>query len=70
VWLYCSTCTKGKLPNPLSSWEGLYKVVTQINDVVYRIQQNPRSRMMVVHLERLALLRPSSLKEGATGAVG
>jgi hypothetical protein len=31
-----------------------YKVVTRINDVVYRIQRNPRSRMMVVHLDRLA----------------
>jgi hypothetical protein len=33
---------------------GPYKVVTRINDVVYRIQRNPRSRMMVVHLDRLA----------------
>jgi hypothetical protein len=31
-----------------------YKVVTRINDVVYRIQRNPRSRMMVIHLDLLA----------------
>jgi phenylpyruvate tautomerase PptA (4-oxalocrotonate tautomerase family) len=30
-----------------------FKVVTRINDVVYRIQRNPRSRT-VVHLDRFA----------------
>jgi hypothetical protein len=54
VWLYGSTCTKRKSPKLQSSWEGSYKVLTRINDVVYRIQQNHRSRMMVVHLDRLA----------------
>jgi hypothetical protein len=54
VWLYRPTHTKGKSPKLQSSWDGPYKVVTQINDVVYRIQRNPKSRMMVVHLDRLA----------------
>jgi hypothetical protein len=54
VWLYCPSHIKGKLPKFQSSWEGLYKVVTQNNGVVYRIQRNPRSRMMVVHLDWLA----------------
>jgi hypothetical protein len=36
------------------SWEGPYQIITRINDVVYRIQKTPRSRMMVVHLDRLA----------------
>jgi hypothetical protein len=53
VWLYRPTRTKGKSPKLQSSWDGPYKVVTRIN-VVYRIQRNPRSRMMVVHLDRLA----------------
>ncbi|PNF24841.1 hypothetical protein B7P43_G13937 [Cryptotermes secundus] len=35
-------------------WECHYKVVIRINDVAYRIQENPRSRMLVVHLDRLA----------------
>jgi hypothetical protein len=52
VWLYCPTRTKGKSPKLQSSWEGPYKIVTRINVVVYRIK-NPRSRMMVVHLDRL-----------------
>jgi hypothetical protein len=53
VWLYCSTSTKGKSPKLQSSWEGPYKVVTRINVVVYRIQRNPRSRMIEVLLDRL-----------------
>jgi hypothetical protein len=50
MWLYRPTCTKGKSSKFQSSWEGAYKVVTGLNDVVYRIQRNPSSRMMVVHL--------------------
>jgi hypothetical protein len=59
----------GKSPKLQSSWEGPYKVVTWINDVVYRIQKNPRSRMMVVHLDRLATYqgaaRDERTKEGS-----
>jgi hypothetical protein len=40
VWLYRSTRTKEKSPKLQSSWEGPYKVVTRINDVVYRIQKS------------------------------
>jgi hypothetical protein len=42
-----------KPPKLQSSSEGPYKAVTRINDVVYRIQENPRSRILVVHLDRL-----------------
>ncbi|PNF18302.1 hypothetical protein B7P43_G14626 [Cryptotermes secundus] len=48
------TCTKGKSPKLQSSWEDSYNLVTRITDVVYRNQLNPRSRLMVVHLDRLA----------------
>jgi hypothetical protein len=37
-----------------SSRKGPYKIVIQIDDVVYRIQRNSRSMMMVVHKDRLA----------------
>jgi hypothetical protein len=47
VWLYSWTRTKEKSPKLLSSWEGPYRAVTWINDAVYRIQQNPRTKMMV-----------------------
>jgi hypothetical protein len=36
-----------------SSWKDPYRVVTWINDVVYRIQQNPRTKLMVVHMDWL-----------------
>jgi hypothetical protein len=54
VWLYRPTRTKGKSPKLQTSWEGPYKVFTRINDVVYRIERNPRCRLMVANLERLA----------------
>jgi hypothetical protein len=54
VWLYRPTQTRGKSPKLQSAWEGLYKVITRINDVAYRIQRHHRARMMVVHLDRLA----------------
>lgn len=68
AWLYFPTRTKGYLLQ--SSWEGPYKVVTWIN-VVYSIQRNPGSRLVVVHLDWLApyqgIARMSVLKEGAVG---
>jgi hypothetical protein len=63
MWLYHSTCMKGKLPQVQTSWEGPYKVVTRINDVVYRIQWNPRSRTMVVYLDWLAPYRGATLDQ-------
>jgi hypothetical protein len=48
VWLYRSTRSKRKSPYLQSPWEASYKIITRINDVVYRIQKTPRSRMMVV----------------------
>jgi hypothetical protein len=46
VWFCCLTWTIGKW-SKLRSWEGLYSVITQINDVCW-IQQHPRAKMMVV----------------------
>jgi hypothetical protein len=37
--------------------------VTWINDGVFRIQRNPRSRIMVVHLDRLALYQGAAQDE-------
>jgi hypothetical protein len=54
VWLYRPTRMKGKSPKLQPSWEGPYTIVTRINDVVYRIRKNPKSKMMIVHLDRLA----------------
>jgi hypothetical protein len=54
VWLYCPNQTRGKSPKLQPSWEGSYKVITRINDVLCRIQRHPRAKIMVVHLDRLA----------------
>jgi hypothetical protein len=54
AWVYHPTRMKGKSPEHQPSWEGPCKRVTLINNVVYRIQKYPRSRIMVVHPERLA----------------
>jgi hypothetical protein len=75
VWRYRPTRTKRKSPKLQSSWEGPYKIFTRINDVVYRIQRNPTSRIIVVYMDRLThyIMKPlgtSGLKEGAVGAVG
>jgi hypothetical protein len=35
VWLYLPTQTRGRSPKLQSAWEGPYKVITRINDVVY-----------------------------------
>jgi hypothetical protein len=71
VSLYQPTCMKGKSPQLRSSWEGPYKIVTRINDVVYRIQKNLRSRMMVVHLNCLRVpLGMSAHNKGAVAMVG
>jgi hypothetical protein len=53
VWLCRWMHMKRKSPKLQSYWEGPYKAVTRINDV-YRIQLNPRSRLMIVHLDQLA----------------
>jgi hypothetical protein len=74
LWLYRTTRKKGKSPKLQSPWEGPYTIVKRINDVVYRIQRNPRSKMMMVHLDRLAPYREppgtNSPKEGAVGTFG
>ena len=54
VWLYRPIRKRGKSPKLQTSWEGPYTIITRINDVVYRVQRHPRTKMMVVHLDRLA----------------
>ncbi|KAJ8948302.1 hypothetical protein NQ318_020789 [Aromia moschata] len=54
VWLYNPQRRRGLSPKLQSSWEGQYEVITQINDVVYRIQKLPRGKPKVVHFNRLA----------------
>jgi hypothetical protein len=46
-------CKKGMKLKLQLSQEGPYRLGTQINDVVYRIQCHPRRKMTMVHLDRL-----------------
>ena len=50
---------KGLYPKLQTSWNGPYKIVKRLNDVVYRIQKtgSPRTKMKIVHIERLAKYR-------------
>jgi hypothetical protein len=54
VWLYRPTRTTGKSPKLQPSWQGPYKVITHINDVVFHIPRLPRAKMMAAHLDRRA----------------
>jgi hypothetical protein len=68
VWLCHQTWIKEKSPKLLPSWEGSQKVIIQIIDVVYRIQNHHRTKIMVVHLDNLMYYLRSmmgSLEEGA-----
>ena len=53
VWLYNPQRKKGRSPKLAQEWEGPYTILSRLNDVVYRIQRNPRCKMKVVHLDRL-----------------
>jgi hypothetical protein len=54
VWLYRPFHMKRKSSKIQLAWEGLYGVITWMNDVVYRIQWHSRKKMIVVHLDRPA----------------
>jgi hypothetical protein len=54
VRLYRPTLKRGKSPKLQTCWVGPYLIITQIDDIIYRIQRHPRAKMMVVHLDRLA----------------
>ena len=55
VLLYNPKRKKGVCPKLPTNWDGPYKVIKRLNDVVYRIQKHssPKSKMKVVHVERL-----------------
>ena len=51
-WLYNPQIRNGCCPKLSSDWEGLYTVVTRINDVVYRIRLGSKRKMKIVHFGR------------------
>ncbi|KAJ8937076.1 hypothetical protein NQ318_009846, partial [Aromia moschata] len=53
VCLYNPVRRKGRSPKLQNNWEGPFTLFCNFGDVVYRIQRNLRSKMKVVHLDRL-----------------
>ncbi|KAF2898911.1 hypothetical protein ILUMI_07264 [Ignelater luminosus] len=57
VWL-CNRRKRKEFSLKLQcNWEGLYTIVKQINDVVYRIKKTDRAKPKVVHIIQLAPYR-------------
>jgi hypothetical protein len=55
VWLYFPTHKTRKSPKLQICWVGSYNILTRINEVIYQTQGHSRAKIMVVHLDRLAL---------------
>ena len=53
VWLHSPCVKKGFSPKLARPWTGPHLVTKRINDLVYRIQLNQRSKPKVVHRNRL-----------------
>ncbi|UYV66979.1 K02A2.6-like, partial [Cordylochernes scorpioides] len=54
VWLYNPKRKKGLSPKLQKSWEGPFRIVKKLNDVVFRIQRSSHSKPKVVNFNRLA----------------
>ncbi|UYV61692.1 K02A2.6-like [Cordylochernes scorpioides] len=54
VWLFDPKRKKELSPKLMPVWEGPYKIIKRINDLIYRIQRSSKSKAKVVHLGRLA----------------
>ena len=45
---------EGKSPKLQSNWEGPYKIVKKLSDVVFGITKSKRHKCKIVHSDRLA----------------
>ncbi|UYV84885.1 K02A2.6-like, partial [Cordylochernes scorpioides] len=59
VWLHNPQRKKGLSPKLQYQWEGPYKIIKCLNDVIYRIQKTRTSKPKVVHYNRLEPFRGS-----------
>lgn len=55
IWFHNPQRKQGLTPKLQRPWQGPYVITKKINDLVYRIQLNPRSKPKVVHRNRLWL---------------
>ena len=54
VWLYNPRRVGGKSPKLQSNWEGPYKIIKRLSDVVFGIRKSNRHKCKIVHSDRLA----------------
>jgi len=54
VWFYNPHRERGKSSKLQSNWEGPYKMVKKLNDVVYGIRKSNKHKCKIVHSDRLA----------------
>ena len=62
VWLHNPARKVGISPKLFRPWEGPFLVIKRISDVTYRIQKNRKSKMKVVHFDRLKPYRGRALE--------
>ncbi|UYV84182.1 hypothetical protein LAZ67_X001460, partial [Cordylochernes scorpioides] len=62
VWLHNPQRKKGLSPKLQYQWEGPYKIIKCLNDVIYRIQKTRTSKPKVVHYNRLAPFRGETIR--------
>ena len=53
VWYFCPRARPGTSPKWTRFYSGPFRIVRKLNDVNYVIQLSPRSRAMVVHINKL-----------------
>lgn len=53
VWLHDPSKKKGLSPKLQLRWKGPYLIVSQLSDVVYRIQASPKGKCAIIHSDRL-----------------
>jgi hypothetical protein len=66
VWLFVPYKKRSLSPKLQSFWEGPYKIVQKINQLLYRIQKTDRSKPKVVHYNRLKRYYGRDLVEDGT----
>ena len=53
VWLYQPAVKRGTSPKFHLPWDGPFVVTKRLSDLVYQVQDGPRSRLRIVHHNRL-----------------
>jgi hypothetical protein len=69
VWMHNPARKVGVSPKLSKAWEGPFLVTHKLSDVTYRIQRGPKSKLKVVHFDRLKPYTGSSKPEWMTNAI-